>query len=65
MVLLLTFYADQSLPIEGVDKSTASEAVAFVIRASRRGVVSLCAEVADILKERNRLITKEIYLKGF
>ena len=48
---------DQDFPFSdiGVDKSTASQAVALVIRASRRGIVSLCAEVADLLKEKNRL----------
>ncbi|XP_078492970.1 uncharacterized protein LOC104266347 isoform X2 [Ciona intestinalis] len=48
---------DADIPLADVstDKSTASQAVAFVIRASRRGVVSLCAEVADLLKDRNRL----------
>ncbi|XP_076815634.1 uncharacterized protein LOC143461694 isoform X2 [Clavelina lepadiformis] len=48
---------DADFPLSDVnaDKSTASQAVAFVIRASRRGVVPLCAEVADLLKEKRRL----------
>lgn len=36
-----------------IDKPAATQAVAFVIRASRRGVVPLCAEVATILKDKS------------
>ncbi|XP_078087794.1 uncharacterized protein LOC144505537 [Mustelus asterias] len=37
------------------DKEIASKAVAFVIRSSRKGVVPLCADVANLLKIKWRL----------
>ncbi|XP_072911082.1 uncharacterized protein [Hemitrygon akajei] len=37
------------------DKEIASKAVAFVIRSSRKGVVTLCADVANLLKIKWRL----------
>nr|XP_039268491.1 uncharacterized protein LOC120343394 isoform X1 [Styela clava] len=48
---------DANFPMADVstDKPVASQAVAFVIRASRRGVVPLCAEVANLLKENSNL----------
>ncbi|XP_078280324.1 uncharacterized protein LOC144607385 [Rhinoraja longicauda] len=37
------------------DKEIASKAVAFVVRSSRKGVVPLCADVANLLKIKWRL----------
>lgn len=53
---------DGEFPLGGmdVDKSTASQAVAFVIRASRNGVVPLCAEVAGLLKDKNKLLDSKV-----
>ena len=36
------------------DKEIAAKAVAMVINGSRRGVVSLCADVADMLKHQKK-----------
>ncbi|ELU13319.1 hypothetical protein CAPTEDRAFT_229281 [Capitella teleta] len=38
-----------------VDKELAARAVAFVVSSSRKGIVPLCADVANLLKAKSRL----------
>ncbi|KAJ8019510.1 CAP-Gly domain-containing linker protein 2 [Holothuria leucospilota] len=37
------------------DKETASSAVAFVVHSSRKGIIHLCADVANLIKAKKRL----------
>ncbi|CAD5122827.1 DgyrCDS11231 [Dimorphilus gyrociliatus] len=45
------------------DKEIATKAVAFVVNASRKGIVKLCSEVGSIMKERQKLEKKIRCLK--
>ncbi|PIK56000.1 hypothetical protein BSL78_07093 [Apostichopus japonicus] len=36
------------------DKETASSAVAFVVHSSRKGIIHLCADVANLIKAKKR-----------
>ncbi|XP_014668401.1 PREDICTED: uncharacterized protein LOC106809726, partial [Priapulus caudatus] len=40
------------------DKEIASKAVAFVVKSTRRGIVPLCADVANLLREKHSLERK-------
>jgi hypothetical protein len=44
------------------DKEIASKAVAFVVNSTRKGIVPLCANVANLLRAKYRLVWSNVKL---
>ena len=56
LVTPFSFSADHSRELHNLveDKEIAARAVAFVVNSTRKGIVPLCADVANLLRLKRR-----------
>lgn len=61
--LLLPSDADSNSELSGLveDKEIAARAVAFVVNSTRKGIVPLCADIANLLRAKRRYVQLTVW----
>lgn len=56
LIFIFSRYSEGSVELSNLveDKEIAARAVAFVVNGSRKGIVPLCADVANLLRAKRR-----------
>lgn len=61
LIFIFSRYSEGSVELSNLveDKEIAARAVAFVVNGSRKGIVPLCADVANLLRAKRRYIVHQ------